>query len=202
MEAAKARGLFCAAVLTDLMKAYERVLRNKLVAFAVETRFPLRLLRMCLACYAGSRRLVVDGHCAAPFSIGGKSLVAGCGFATTLLKVYTIKVFDVMWRWYPELSLHVFVDDVDMNATADSEEASSREVARGTQRLLTEFKRVLGLTAGISKCVLLGSTPGVRNQLAAAMAALPRGQQIAVKSWGKKLRIQFFSADQTASCLT
>ena len=75
LEAAKARGPFCAAVLTDLMKAYEHVLRNKLVAFAVETRFPLGLLRMCLACYAGSRRLIVDGHCAAPFSIGGKSVV-------------------------------------------------------------------------------------------------------------------------------
>ena len=34
MEAAKARGLFCAAVLTDLMKAYEHVLHAKLVAFA------------------------------------------------------------------------------------------------------------------------------------------------------------------------
>ena len=54
--------------------------------------------------------------------------MAGCVFATTLLKVYTIKLFDMMWRWYPELSLHVFVDDVDMNATADTEEAFSREM--------------------------------------------------------------------------
>ena len=85
--------------------------------------------------------------------------------------------------------MHVFVDDVDMNATADSEEASFREVANGTHRLLTEFKRVLGLKPGINKCVFLGSTPGVRNRLAASMAALPRGQQIAVKPWGKKLGI-------------
>ena len=55
MEAAKARGLFCAAVLADLMKAYEHVLRIKLIAFAKDARFPLGLLRMCLACYA-------DGH--------------------------------------------------------------------------------------------------------------------------------------------
>ena len=191
MEAARVKGLFCAAVLTDLMKAYEHVLHAKLVVFAKDTRFPLGLLRMCLACYAGPRRLVVDGYCAAPFCIGGKSLNAGCGFATTFLKVYTIKLFDMMWRWYPELSLYVFVDDVDINNTAESAEASSREVAKGTQRLLTEFKRVLGLKAGISKCVLLGSTPAVRNHLTTAMAALPRGQQIKVKPWGKKLGIQF-----------
>ena len=140
MEAARARGLFCAAVLTDLMKAYEHVLHSKLIAFAKDTQFPLGLLRMCLVCYAGPRRLIVDGYCTGQFCIGGKSLIAGCGFATTLLKVYTIKLFDMMWRWYPELSLHVFVDDVDMNTTTDTEEASFREVANGTQRLLTEFK--------------------------------------------------------------
>ena len=74
MEAAKAKGWFCAAVLTDLMKAYEHVLHHKLIAFAKDTHFPLGLLRMCLACYAGLRRLIVDGHCAAPFSIGEKAL--------------------------------------------------------------------------------------------------------------------------------
>ena len=83
MELARARGEFCAGVLTDLMKAYEDVLRDKLVAFARETKFPLSLLRMCLACYAGLRRLVIDGQCTEAFSTGGKSLVAGCGFATT-----------------------------------------------------------------------------------------------------------------------
>ena len=144
MEAARARGLFCPAVLADLMKAYEHVLHSKLIAFAKDTQFPLGLLRMCLACYAGPRRFIVDGYCAGQFCIGGKSLIAGCGFATTLLKVYTIKLFDMMWRWYPELSLHVFVDDVDMNTTADTEEASFREVAKGTQRLLTEFKEFWG----------------------------------------------------------
>ena len=146
---------------------------------------------MCLACYAGLRRLVIDGQCTEAFSIGGKSLVAGCGFATTFLKVYAIKIFDMMWRWYPEIQLHVFVDDVDMNNTARTEQSSSHEVVRATTRLLTEFQRVLGLRPGISKCVLMGSTATIRTQLMEAMKALPPEQRIPVKPWGKKLGVQF-----------
>ena len=77
VELARARGEFCAGVLADLMKAYEHVLRDKLIAFARDIKFPFSLLRTCLACYTGQRRLIVDGQCTEAFSIGGKSLVAG-----------------------------------------------------------------------------------------------------------------------------
>ena len=191
MEAAKARDLFCAGILTDLVRAYEHALRDKLIAFARDTHFPLGLLRMCLACYAGHRRLIVDGQCAMQFIIGGKSLIAGCGFATTLLKVYTIKVFDMMWRWYPEVQLQVFVGDVDINSTADTEDATSHEVVKATGRLLTEFHRFLCLEVGIHKCVLLGSSAGVRARLTAATNALPRERRIPVRTWAKKLGVQY-----------
>ena len=34
--------------------------------------------------------------------------------ATTLLKVYTIELFDALHRWYPQVDLHVYVGDVDL----------------------------------------------------------------------------------------
>ena len=109
---------------------------------------------MCLAAYSGARRLIVEGVCTEPFYIGGKSLVAGCGFATTLLKVYLLTVFDMLSRWHKEVELHVFVDDVDINATHDTADGAAWAGAKATDRLLTEFER-LGLKVGLHKCLSL-----------------------------------------------
>ena len=85
----------------------------------------------------------------------------------------------------------MFVDDVDINSTGETAEATSHEVIRATRRLLTEFERVLGLKVGIHKSVLLGSTSGVRRRLMDAMRALPRERRIPVQVWGKKLGVQY-----------
>ena len=70
VDLAKAKGKYCAGLLTDLLKAYEYVQHDKLPTFAQGTGFPLAILRMCLAAYSGPRRVVVDGVCSAPFAVG------------------------------------------------------------------------------------------------------------------------------------
>ena len=71
-------------------------------------------------------------------------MIAGCGFATNLLKVYMIIVLDLIHRWFP-VQLHVFVDDVDLNAIRGSPGEAAQAVAAAAERLLTEFGRVLKL---------------------------------------------------------
>ena len=66
MEHARATGATAAGLLTDLMKACEHVDHAKLLEFAISTRFPLPILRMCLNAYASRRRLIVDGRCLFP----------------------------------------------------------------------------------------------------------------------------------------
>ena len=168
------------------MKAYEHVRRDKLVDFARRHRFPLVLLRMRLAAYSGTRRLIVEGVCAEPFHIGGQSLIAGCGFAATLLKVYLLSVLDMLPKWHREVELHVFVDDVDINATRNTADDAAFVVSKATERLLTEFKR-LGLKVGLHKCMVLGSCKKVKDRLLVHISVLSRGRCIPIKVWGKKL---------------
>ena len=172
------------------MKAYEHVRHDRLIDFARRRKFPLILLRMCVAAYGGARRLVVEGVCTEPFSIGGQSLIAGCSFATTLLKVYLLSVFDMLSRWHSGVELHVFVDDVDFNATHAVADQAAFEVAKAAERLLTEFER-LGLKVGIHKCMVLGSSKAVRDKLMAHLGGLSRACDIPLRSWGKKLGVQY-----------
>ena len=109
---------------------------------------------------------------------------AACGFATTLLKVYLLTVFDMVSRWHKEVELHVFVDDVDVNASHDTADAAAFAVAKATNRILTVFER-LGLKVGISKCMVLGSCKKVKDKLATFMGGLSRGSEIPLKTWGK-----------------
>ena len=124
---------------------------------------------------------MVDGICSAPFTVGTKSLIAGCGFATTLLKVYLIRVFDMMVQWHRGIQLHVFVDDVDVNSTQDTAADAAKVVAKATERLLTEFER-LKLRVGGRKGTVLGSHKTVRDQLIQAMSVHPRGRDIPLKA--------------------
>ena len=82
--------------------------------------------------------------------------MAGCGFAAILPKVYAIKMFDVVWRWYPEIRVRVFVDDADLNTEGPDERIIFHEIALATVRLLTELVRFLGVRVGVSKCVRVG----------------------------------------------
>ena len=190
VELSRARGQHCAGLLTDLLKAYEYVRRDKLISVANATGFPVAILRMCLAAYSGPRRILVDGQRTQPFSIGSRSLIAGCSFATTLLKVYLIKVFDMLSRWHSGVELHVFVDDVGMNATQSTPDETAEQLGRATERLLTELDR-LGLKVGIHKCMVLGSSKAVRDALARFMGGLARACEIPLQAWGKKLGVQY-----------
>ena len=88
------------------------------------------------------------------------------------------------------MGLHVFVDDVDLNATHAIADEAAFAVAKATERLLAEFEG-LGLKVGIHKCMVLDSCKKVRDRLVAQMGGLSRGCEIPLKSWGKKLGVQY-----------
>lgn len=101
----------------------------------------------------------------------------------------------------PEIQLHVLDNDVDMNNTSAEEEATSGEVVRATTRLLTKFHPVLGLRPGFHKCVLLGTTLGVRKRLLDAMSARSQMQPTLIKVLGKKLGVQYTAQGRRLAAL-
>eukprot|EP00959_Pyramimonas_sp_CCMP1952_P373700 7826183-Pyramimonas_sp.AAC.1 len=71
--------------LLDLSKAYERVLHGHLIDAAQMTKFPLDIPRVLLRVFRCPRLLVVGQVASAPV-MTEQTIVAGCTFATALLK--------------------------------------------------------------------------------------------------------------------
>ena len=165
MELARASGHHAAGLLTDLAKACEHVDHGKLAQFAVSTGFPRDALGLCLSADGGPRRFVNHGLCAAWFSVGGQTIIAGCGVATALRKVYTLRLFDALSRWHPHVELHVDVGDVDLCAARASPRQAADRLSGATKLLLQVFDDVLQMQVAFQKCVLLASSSHVDGHL-------------------------------------
>ena len=77
-------------ILLDLVKAFDRVPHDFLVAHAVEYLYPIRLLKLSIAAYKIGRIIVVDGVCSYMlYALRG--ITAGSVFATIELRVLLIK---------------------------------------------------------------------------------------------------------------
>ena len=96
------------STLLDLVKCYEKVLHWVLIRGAKENGFPLVVVRLRLAVYASPRAISAAGCVSNVVSLGA-SIVAGCGFATTLLKVVPIRCLDAAQLAFPEVSYFVHV---------------------------------------------------------------------------------------------
>ena len=76
--------------LWGISKFFERIAHALLVRMAIRSGAPLRALRVCLGMYRAVRYLTIAPYVAAPVraTIG---VAAGCGFATTWVKVYSLE---------------------------------------------------------------------------------------------------------------
>ena len=123
----------------DVAKCFERVVHAILVFRGVGCRAPVRLLRVCIRMYRSPRYLATMSFVARPLwaTLG---VSAGCGFASTWVKVYTQQPFiDAMMairlaihpsvRWHAD----IYIDDLQMEAAADDDETALvalNEIAR------------------------------------------------------------------------
>ena len=126
-----------AAVLWDLEAFYERFNYDLLVQRARESGFPLTLLRVALAAYRGARFVTQCGR-AAPALFASRGVVAGCGFATTLVKVYCLEPLDGFARGRPAVALDAYIDDFTMSARG-----GRAEVLAGLQAAAEDMQQVV-----------------------------------------------------------
>ena len=128
-----------------------------------------------------------QGICTEWFSVGGQTIVAGCGMATTLLKVYTLKLFDALQKWHPQVDLRVCVDDVDLFCARRCASEAADKLAGAARLLLQVFDQALRLQVGYQKCVLLATSATAEGCLRQRL----KGSGLKLHSWGKKLGVQF-----------
>ena len=82
-----------------------------------ETGFPKRLGRLAMQWYTHPRRVVVDRSGTEEFSVH-RTVVAGCGLATCLLRAMMLCVGDPLQKAFPAAKLKILVDDVSVQVVA------------------------------------------------------------------------------------
>ena len=93
--------------------------------------------------------------------------------ATTLLKTYTLTLFDAIGRWHPRVELHVYVDDVDLFTTSPNARTAADALSQAADFLLDAVERALRLEVAFHKCVLLVSSASTGGHLQRAMQRRP-----------------------------
>ena len=184
-EVARARGQESASTLLDMVKCYEKIQHVVVIEAARRTGFPLRVVRLCLAIYAGRRVISVDGALTKTFRLG-TSIVAGCAFATTLLRVVLLECLDMGCKLYPQVSFYVYVDDIDIGACGDEADVIS-DTFGATRLFVYALEHKVKATVSREKSMVLGSSAHVRDALADRLA--PMFLKVGTK--GKKLGTDF-----------
>eukprot|EP00959_Pyramimonas_sp_CCMP1952_P308422 6454595-Pyramimonas_sp.AAC.1 len=97
----------------DLTKAYEKVCHYPLIEAAVMWNFPLYRLRVRLQQYRGPRALSLAGVCSMVTQVH-QSMLAGCPFATSLLRLFRMAPLGSMVEKWPTVFPFNVVDDITL----------------------------------------------------------------------------------------
>ena len=110
LENAAAARLASAASLIDLVKAFERVPHQQLVAEGLHWDYPMWILRLTIAAYRLGRRISIGGIVSGMiFALRG--ITAGSVTATTELRLLLLRALDGLVAASP-VPLQVYVDDI------------------------------------------------------------------------------------------
>ena len=120
-ERATTKGGSSAAVSIDMKSFYDHFEYDLLQQRADRTGFPRKLTRWAIRSYQSARRVVENGLAATPFR-AGRGIVAGCGFATTWVKVYCLEAFTTFVKRHPGIRLDAYIDDLTVAVEAGTDE--------------------------------------------------------------------------------
>ncbi len=178
-EAAVSTRRQAATVLWDLSSFFETVRRVPLWHRARRLGFPLVLLRVALNAYAAPRALSMNGALARPL-VADDGVLAGCGLAMTLTKIFVIESLDrvmVLLRPQPALPppardgdevpdaiVDMYVDDIAATAEGTIAEVITK-LSRAVEVLHHEIVDVLGCSIEAGKAAVVASSAALAARL-------------------------------------
>ncbi len=194
-EARVSDGDQAAAIIYDMESFFETIDRALLLHRARTVGFPEPIVRLCLAAYAGPRMLVLDGALAREVH-PSRGIIAGCGMATTMVKIYCITEFDKLITRLPK-STHfdAHIDDLVITGEArprqlirdmtEAERALAGVIDEGLKGKVAEGKAGVVATSKEVAKQLKGNIPLLTGPLMRAMpnlgtdcmAGKPKGRQ-------------------------
>ncbi len=193
-EAAMQRGLQSGSTLMDLRKAFEHVPLERAWRGGKRHGYPLRLLRSILECSAFARRLTLLGAVSDEiFTL--TAVAAGLTFATDLLQLAIMDTIDTLCIDHPAVRVCVYIDDITLHRVGTEHEVAA-DLAAATRQCIDGLERCCNLVVdrelpwqrtGRRKSIAVGSSAGLRRQLATSLGALG----ITVKKKAKHLGVDY-----------
>ena len=156
-EYASSTGQTAVSALLDLHKAYEHVTHEHLQVQAVKHDFNWKLLRFLLLLYSMDRVILV-GRIVTDVVRTGRTIVAGCSFATTLLRLALIGVLDQTAQRWPELHYAVVVDDIQLQGVGHCADEVVKQVDGAVAMLIQLLQTVCKLVISMKKFLVVGNS--------------------------------------------
>ena len=178
------KGLSVAAVslLLDLVKCYDLVSHPAVLAQAIALNFPLAVLRLSLAAYGAHRRITLRGAVSREVQ-AMRGVAAGCGQATTLLKVLLMQLLDNLSERHPAVQIRVVVDDIS-GQVIERPPKAARAMVAFTKDLYTGLETDLGMEVSRTKTAVLSSSPLLGKLVLRGMRSLGMQLKVHVRQLG------------------
>ncbi len=175
-ESAGAAGQAAATVLEDMEAFYETVDRDLLVEEARILGYPTCLIRASLAAYAAPR-MITHGRYVSREVHPRRGIIAGCSFATTLVKVFYLRRLDQLSKEIPaSVKVDAYIDDLALTAEGPRARVGA-DLAVAHRALIRALTRDLHCKIARQKTAIVASHRDVGKSIAAAL-----GQEDALAS--------------------
>ena len=178
-EAAKQRGLQSAAVLIDLVKAFEMILLGRTWQAAKKYNFPLSVLRLTLEASAFTRRLTFRKAVGDPVNTLS-AIVAGGAFSGDVLLLALLEPLDEILRRHNALQLFVIADDIKIGGQGRPGEVG-RMVADAAEGLVEALEEEWGMRVSRDSGGVQGKTVALTSHPVVAETMKGRMKKIGVR---------------------
>ena len=170
-----------ANVMSDLVKAFERVPHFWLAQFAHKYDYPVHILRLSISAYRLARVIVISGV-SSDFMYALRGITAGAVHATIELRLLLIDCMDRIHLHVMYITITVYVDDASFEAMG-SERIVQASVTKAV-RMYTQAVEDMGMEMSTTKNVCIASTPTLASAIVAQCPGLGIKVQRAAKSLG------------------
>ncbi len=162
-EAAVASQSHAASVLTDMAKFYEHIDHQKLIERGARSGFPMPLMKVAVAAHSGPRMIRMNGFVGEELH-AGRGIIAGCGLATTLVKVYSLEPYDRLVKRVPDMFFDNYLDDNHVGAEGTYAHVKAT-VVKGARAMKEIIEEDLGCRLARDKTEVVASSDTLAKEI-------------------------------------
>jgi exonuclease III len=162
-ETADGHNNVAAAALFDLKSFFDMVRHEHLGTRSRRTRFPMKLARLGIDGYRAPR-YVQRGGCISSALHPARGIVAGCGLATTFVKIACLDVFKRLQARHPNVRFDAYIDDITI-AAEGSEAEVILWIANASRDFVRTMQEEMGCEIAWEKAAVVSNCETVARRL-------------------------------------